>query len=240
MATLLTDIITLIRQRSNMENNFFVSDSELTTYVNNSLAELDGVMATRYEEYRLSNFQATLPQDGVSNIISIPSNLWKLRGVDFQNTSQSNPQWFTLFEFQFTERNRENNILNNIVSPWGKLKLSYRLADSGIIIQPQAQAGGVYQIWYTPKFVPLDLTLNPALNIQMDTQAWVEYCVVDCCIKIFNKQNLDPTGFMAEKAALRQRIISEAKNRDAAGPKRMANTRYQNDDMVLPYMWDVW
>ena len=93
MATQLSDIILLVRQRSNMENNFFVTDAELTTYINNSLAELDGMMVTDYEEYRLSNFMAFLPNDGYSNVISIPSNFLKLRGVDYQNIGQGQPLW---------------------------------------------------------------------------------------------------------------------------------------------------
>lgn len=238
MATTLADIITLTRQRSNMEANYFVTDAELISYINNSLAELDGLLATKYEEYRLNSFQAALPNDGVSNVISIPSTLWKLRGVDYQNLGQGNPTWYTLYQFQFPERNRDNNVLNNIVSPWGKLKLSYRLADTGIIIMPQNQAGGIFQVWYTPKYVPLTQTTD-TLTIQMDTQSWVEYAVVDCCIKIFNKQNLDPSGFLAEKQALHNRIMSEAKNRDASGPKRMANTRFASEDVTLPYYYDV-
>lgn len=239
MATTLTDIITLVRQRSNMENNNFVTDQELTTYINNSLAELDGVMATEYEEYRLSSFQAVLPNDGVSNVISIPSSFYKLRGVDYQNQGQGPTLWYTLFSYQFPERNNNNNSISNIISPYGKYALSYRLADVGIIIQPQAQAGGVYQVWFTPKFINL---CNPTdtLTIQMDTNAWVEYAVVDCCIKIYNKQNLDPSGFINEKALLRARVIAEAKNRDSAGPKRVANVRFGNNDLTLPYYWDVW
>lgn len=222
-----------------MEANFFVSDAELTSYINNSLAELYGILTCDYEEYNLYNFISILPNDGVSNVIPVPSNFWKLRGVDYQNLGQGNPQWFTLYAFQFPERNQSNNILNNIVSPWGKLKLSYRVADNGILIQPMTQAQGTYQVWFTPKFQPLVLTTD-LLTIQMDTQAWVEYAVVDCCIKIFNKQNLDPTGFMTEKEKLHIRIISEAKNRDSSGPKRVANVRYQNDDMVIPFMYDYW
>ena len=239
MVTTLSDIITLVRQRSNMENNYFVSDAELTTYINNSLAELDGVLATEYEEYRLSNFQAVLPNDGITNTIAIPSNFWKLRGVDYQNSGQGQPQWYTLRSYQFPERNRDTNAMTNIVAPWGKLKLSYRLADTGLIIQPATNAGGVYQVWYTPKFVNLVNSFDP-LTIQMDTNAWVEYAVVDCAIKIFNKQNLDPSGFMNEKAQLKARILAEGKNRDSAGPKRVSNTRYQDDDIVLPYFYDYY
>lgn len=222
-----------------MEANFFVSDSELTSYINNSLAELYGILTCDYEEYNLYNFISTLPNDGVSNTIPVPSNFWKLRGVDYQNLGQGSPQWYTLFPFQFPERNQSNNILNNIVSPWGKLKLSYRVADTGILIQPMTQAQGVYQVWYTPKFQQLTIS-SDLLTIQMDTQAWVEYAIVDCCIKIFNKQNLDPTGFMAEKEQLKLRIRAEAKNRDSAGPKRVANVRYQNDDMCIPFMYDYY
>lgn len=239
MATTLAQIITLVRQRSNMEENQFVTDSELTSYINNSLAELYDVLSTKYEEYNLQTFQAVIPSDGVSNTISIPSNLFKLRGVDFQNASQGQqaPLWYTLYEFQLPERNRNNNVVNNILTPYGKLRLSFRLADASIIIIPQIEAGGTYQIWYTPKYVPL-VQSTDTLTIQMDTQAWVEYAVVDCCIKILNKQNMDPTGFMAEKSALLTRINGAARNRDAAGPKRVANVRFNDNDMYFsPFGW---
>jgi len=237
MVTQLSDIITLIRQRSNMENNNFITDAELTTYINNSLAELDDILVTDYEDYRLLTFQAILPADGVSNIISIPSNLYKLRGVDYQvNQNANGTYWLTLFPFQLTERNRQRSGLTNILIPY-RTGLSYRVADAGIIIMPQVEAGGTYQIWYTPKFVPLTETTD-ALTIQMDNQAWVEYAVVDCCIKIFNKQNLDPSGFLAEKQLLQVRIRNAAKNRDSAGPKRIANVRFNDNDFGLPFGWD--
>lgn len=237
MATSLAELITLVRQRSDTENNYFVSDAELTTYINNSLAELDDLLTIEYEDYRLTNFLSVLPEDGISNIIPIPSTMNKLRGVDFQ-ASVSGP-WYTLQPFQFTQRNRNNNLLTNITVPWGKVGLSYRLADQGIIISPQTQAGGTYQIWYTPKFINLTATTD-LIPISMDLQSWVEYAVVDCAIKIYNKQNLDPSAFMTEKQLLRQRIISAAKNRNAAGPKVIANTRYNTDDLILPYYYDVY
>lgn len=224
MVTSLSDLIAQVRMRGNMENNFFVTDSELTGYINNSLAELDDILVTEYEDYRLNNFQAVIPNDGYSNSISIPSDMNKLRGVDIMYD-----RWTSLFSFQFTERNRYNGGIAAAISPYGRNRLSYRLADQGIMIMPQQQAYGKFQVWYTPKFNPL-LQLTDILPIQMDTQAWVEYAVVDCCIKIFNKQNLDPSGFMAEKAALKQRIVGAAKNRDTSGPKRTANVRFNGDD----------
>lgn len=238
MATTLLDLRNLVRQRSNMEKNYFVSDAELTSYINNSLAELDDILITEYEDYRVNTFQAYLPPDASNNIISVPSNFYKLRGVDFSKDDQPN-RWYTLYPFQLTERNRNNNTLNNMIAPWGNMRLSYHLSDAGIIIEPAQSCGGKYQIWFVPKFLQL-VEDTDTLTIQMDTQAWIEYVAVDCCIKVFNKQNMDPSGFMAEKAALKQRIVSAAKNRDAAAPKRVANVRYQNDDLTLPYLYDIW
>lgn len=236
--TTLQNIIDLVRMRSNMEANQFVTDPELTIYINNSMAELDGILATKYQEYRLNSYLSVLPSDGVSNIIPIPSKMWKLRGVDFANTGQGGPSWYSLRAFQFPERNRNNNSIGNIAQPYGKMGLFYRYADVGIIIEPQQMAGGTYQIWYTPKYLQLVLPTDP-LSIQMDTQAWVEYAVVDCCIKILNKQNLDPSGFIAEKQLLHKRIQDESVNRDSSGPKRVANVRFDNDSNNIPYSWDM-
>ena len=59
----------------------------------------------------------------------------------------------------------------------------------------------------------------------MDQQSWIEYAVVDVGIKIFTKQNLDPSGFMARKEGLRNRIIGAMTNRDQSGPDCIANVR---------------
>jgi hypothetical protein len=220
-----------------MENDYSVTDQELTTYANNSLAELDDIMITDYEDYRLDSFQSILPEDGQSNIIPIPSNFYKLRGVDYQiNQIQNGIYWLTLQQFQFPERNRQRNGLTNVLIPY-RTALCYRLSNAGVMIMPQIEAGGTYQIWYTPKYIPL-VNLTDALCIQMDTQAWVEYSVVDCCIKVFNKLNLDPTGFFAEKAALLLRIRNAAKNRAAAAPKRVSNVRFDDNEFGLPFGWD--
>lgn len=226
MATTLQNLIDQVRSRSDMENNQFVTDTELTSYINNSLASLDDILIGTYDDYRVSTFQSVL--SGTNATIPIPSNFYKLRAVDF-NSGQGQVNWQTIYSFQLPERNRSQNNLNTIVNPYINNDLSYRLSDAGIIIMPAERAAGTYQIWYVPKFIALADT-DDTLTIQMDTQAWVEYSIVDVCIKILNKQNLDPSGFMAEKAELKQRIVSAAKNRNSAGPKRVANVRFQSSD----------
>ncbi len=205
-----------------MEANNYISDPELITYINNSLAELDDIMVTDYEDYKLSTFLTTLSPG--ANIIPLPKELYKLRGIDYQ-TSQGTNNWVTLFPFQLTERNKAS-------SPANRSGLSYRVGGASVVIMPEANAAGTYQVWYTPKFVPLSDECDHLLT-QMDAQAWVEYAVVDCCIKILNKQNMDPSGFFNEKQLLTTRIKNAAKNRDSSGPKHIANTRFSNNSLDL-------
>ncbi len=220
--TNLYDIMLSVRRRSNMENNNFVNDPELIAYINSSLSELDDIMVTDYEDYRVSTFLSILAPN--SNIIPLPPDFYKLRGVDFQLSNQSPNKWITLFPFQLTERNKNRSGLTNVLTPY-RASLSYRVAGSSIVIMPQEQCTGTYQVWYTPTFKPLSNECSE-LSIQMNQQSWVEYAVVDCCIKILNKQNMDPSGFLAEKQQLLQRIRNAAKNRDSAGPKAMVNVRF--------------
>lgn len=225
--TTLQSLIDLTRQESNMENNNFISDSELTSYINNSLAELDDIMINEVnEDYRLEQYIATLQAGAFS--IPTPQETMKIRGVDIQGNgivSNGSFPWFPLPKFQLIDRGRRNNLTSALAYPFGKVNLSYFWQGAnGIIIYPQVQAAGTYQIWWIPKFQPL-LQLTDVLAVQMDQQSWIEYAVVDACIKIFCKQNLDPSGFMARKEGLRNRIRGAMTNRDQSGPDCIANVR---------------
>ena len=237
--TSMASLITLTRQRSNMEQNQFVTDPEIMLYLNQSLGELDDILATDYEDYHVLTYQSVIPNNSsASNIIPVPSNLLKLRGVDFQFQAAAQPQqatfWYTIPKFNFLERNQLNP-LTSALTPW-RVNICYNLIDQGIEIVPQTNCAGTYRIWFTPKYEYLTQTTS-ILPLYMNAQGWSEYAVVDACIKIFNKQNIDPSGFMAEKEALRQRIISAAKNRDSGGVKSVSDVRYQPNGFYFGSMY---
>jgi len=221
--TTMQDLITYLRQRSNMEQNQFVTDTELIGFLNRSLGELDDVMVATYDDYKIQTYLSVLPEG--QNVIPMPPDFLKARAIDYNPSFTTNNDWYTINSFQLPERNRFNNSMTNIVSPWGKVTLAAREMGQSIYIAPQDEAGGCYQIWYTPKYTWLNLPTD-VLPFYMDTQGWSEFAVVGSCIKILNKMNLDPSGFMAEKAELKDRVVNAAKNRDSSGPKRMANVRF--------------
>lgn len=54
---------------------------------------------------------------------------------------------------------------------------------------------------------------------------WEEYVVLDAAIKGVVKEESDPSALMAEKEAMRQRIMATAMGRDASLPSRVSDTQ---------------
>lgn len=224
LSTSILDLILAVRQRTNTENSQFVTDAELTSYITNSLAEMDDLLVSRYEDYKLSNVINTLPINGAdaTNAFPLPADFLKLRGFEY---SVDGTHWITLKRFNFQMRN--NGSYGFAISPYGRSSATYRIEGDNIIVMPQDQSAGQYQLWYTPEFELIDVGNGPSLPSYMDVQAWHEYATVDTSIKVLQKQNLDPSIFMAQKEALKDRILSAASNRDAGSPKKIANTRFR-------------
>jgi hypothetical protein len=227
-ATTLQNLIDLVRFRTNTEQNQIITDPELIIYLNASLSEMDDLLISRFEDYKLSSTTATI----AGNLFSIPADFLKLRGFERQLDGSAAGHWQTLKRFNFQERNRNATPVRSLV--YGRLELVYRLVGQNVMITPADSAAGAYQLWYTPKFTNLVLTTD-ALPTYMDSQAWHEYAVTDCAIKVLAKQNLDPAIFMAQKEALKHRLISACNNRDAGSPKKIINTRSAELDRFRPY-----
>lgn len=230
MATTIGDLITLTTQRANVENNPTFGQQELIAYVNNSLAELYDLLTCTYEDYDSHQFISTLT--GTNNTIPVLSDVNKVRLVEFQYMTGSSAfggtdNFYPINQFQMPQRNRYGNTPLNVFLPYNLAQLTYRVMGGNIIIEPIASCAGTYRVWYTQKWQWLE-NLTDYLPYTMDSQAWSEYAVVDACIKIYDKQGQDASGFRTEKAELKDRIVSAAKNRVLGSPKAMINCRRRN------------
>jgi hypothetical protein len=232
MSTSLNDLVVLVRQRSNQENNNRFGVNEINTYINNSCAELYDILTTTYEDYDSHQFNAVLTDGYQGNLIPLLSDVNKVRAVEFMymggdSAFHGTDNFYPIQQFQMPNRNRYGNTPLNVFLPQSLANITYRVMGNAIIIEPIASCQGEYRIWYSQKWQNL---VNPTdtLPAPMDSQAWSEYAVVDSCIKIFDKMNIDATGFRTAKAELKDRIVSAAKNRVIGGPKVMANTKRRN------------
>jgi hypothetical protein len=215
----LGELRTDAKQRADMVNSGFITDPEWNTYINSSIAELYDLLVQKWgEDYFIEEGRAT--SDGVSTTIPLPSNFFKLMGVDLQYSGAPGG-WVSLRQFQFAERNRAS-YPSMPASPYGGLvNTRYRLSGKNILFSPAPGAGQVFRFWYVPRVPKL---VND--GDQMDfISGWEEYVVVDAAIKALAKEESDVSVLMAQKGALVARIESAAANRDGGAPAQVSDVR---------------
>jgi hypothetical protein len=213
----LLQLRTAARQRADQVNSTFVSDPELTGYVNQSAYELYDLMVAAYgDAYFAKTPPYSFTTDGTNETFALPTDLYKLLGVDLQTNGAPNG-WLTLRPFNMAERNR--NWRPNAAPIVGFTSLRYRLSGSNLWLTPLPSSGQTVRIWYVPRMTEL----SADADILDGMSGWTEYVIVDAAIKMMVKEESDPSALMAQKAGLLKRITEMAPNRDEGAPPTVSD-----------------
>jgi len=225
------DLRNYARERAGIENNMVVTEDTLGRFLNASLGALYSLITTTYEDYNLNRYLATIT---TGNQIPLPPDFMKLRAVDFGAPGQ----WTTVFGYNLQERNRNNNPIANMVVPFGNLAArKVRAMGNKLYVEPEQLASGQYQVWYTPKYQTLvndTDTTDPALDID----GMVEYAMAATGIKIYNKLNLSPAGFIEEMNYYSALAIDSLSSRMNNGPEVISNVT-NISDWSFPFSGDA-
>jgi hypothetical protein len=206
-----------VRQRCDMVGSEFVTDDELDGWINASAHELYDILVQKFSPgsyYVAPTHEFTA--DGTSDSFALPGDMYKLLGVDMQLAADS---WTTVKPFAFAERNRY--AYPNVQSATIPANVRYRIMGGNLLFTPRPTAGQVFRLWYVPKMTLLQVDTDVLDGVS----GWEEYVVADVCIKALTKEESDPSVFLAQKAALLQRIESAAENRDAGSPATVADSQ---------------
>ena len=223
----LQDLIAASRQRADFVNSQFVTDSELTSYINQSYFELYDLLVSKYgDDYYVKSPPQTITTDGVNYLFALASDFYKLLGVDLALNPNTTDSFVTIKPFNFAERNRYS--VPNFQSFYGVTNMRYRLSGNNLWLTPTPAANQVMRVWYVPRMTQLVASTDTVDGIS----GWTEYIIIDCCIKMLAKEESDPTIFVQQKMDIIKRIEAMAENRDAANPPRVADSR--NDDLFYP------
>ena len=222
----LLQLRTATRQRADMVNSTFVSDSELTSYINQSAFELYDLLIQKYgNDYYVAN-PYSFTTNGTSDSYTLPGSFYKLLGIDLA-LSNSNDSFVTIKPFNFAERNRY--AAPNFQSFHGITNLRYRLRGNKIWFTPIADANQTMRVWFIPRMNTLDSDVDVFDGIS----GWTEYVVVDAAIKCMQKEESDVSVLLAQKMALIARIEAASENRDAGFPKTVSDVSFSQYD--FPY-----
>lgn len=218
MATTLLSLKTQSRQRADQEDGYFIADSELTGYINASSSELYDILVGTFSDYYTAEQLTTIAVDGYQ--IAIPSDFYKLRGLDRDNGGN----WTTLRMFNFEDRNKFNNAFpyTSFASPG----VRYRVFGQNILIEPRTSAPGDYRLYYIPAYTPMTTDSDTFDGIN----GWEEYVVVDAAIKMMQKEESDPSVLISQKKALMDRIEAMASNRSAGDPEVITDMQDWSDN----------
>ena len=225
----LTNAIVAVRSRADMVGSSFVTDDEITRWINEEAAELHDLLVSSFEdEYTIVSGNAVVAS---GNTISLASStswcpasapFYKLRGIDRLESGSSD--WRKLSMFNFNMRN-----VRSAGSHWFRSReIRYRLVGAAIYLTPDDAATGTYRLWYVPGYVDLSAG-GDALTFP---ENWHQYVLEGAAAKCRLKQEDDASAHLGAKAGLRARIASMAANRDIGSRMRIEDVRggYDEDD----------
>lgn len=215
MSTTLESLREQVRQRADMVNSEFVSDSELNQYISDSYAELYDLLVLKFEDYYLTESTFTVASGAES--YTLPTDFYKLRGVD---KDLGSGDYVELRPFNFIDRNKDPvyEAYNGVCS------VRYRILGSTLRFTPADQAPGDYRLWYVPRFTALTTDASTVDGVN----GWEVYIVTDAAIKCLQKEESDVSVLMALKADLRARIEAAGAERDAGYPDRIVDVYNRN------------
>lgn len=223
MSITLLELRTQARQLADRENSQFVTDAELTNYVNSAIAELQDLLISAYSsDYYISSYTFTTVNNQTN--YALPADFYKLRGVD---AAINGTEWAAVRPFNFNERNR-----NDSFSSWGLMtgpSVRYRLLGNNMVLSPAPDGAYNMRVWY----IPTATKLVADSDVLADLNQFSDFVIYDAAIKMLIKEESDPTALMAERAKCEKRIVEMGQNRDAGQPESVSDIYAENND----YYW---
>ncbi len=216
MSITLSQLRSQARDLADMQNNEFISDSELNNYINFAIAELHDILIEAYgDEYFISYESGTTSANTAD--YDLPADFYKLKGVDMQLNGQD---WVNIRKFNFNERNRNEDM--------GELfNIRYRIMGSQIKFSPIPDANIAYKIWY----VPLATKLVDDADEFDDINQYSDFVLLSAAMKMLNKEESDVSALAAERQRIINRLQVSATNRDSSEPESISDIYAENLDL---------
>ena len=233
MTVTLTELLSRVRTRADMVGSDFVTDTELTYWINESIRSLYDMLVKAYgEDYFISSksFNTVSGQSEYAldaSPVSI-SDFYKLKGVD---VVFSTDDVRTLRRFTFRDRNRYSP-----QATWtsgGAKAIVYRLQGGKLWLLPAPVGVYAVKVWYVPAFTALATGASTFDGIN----GWEKWVVAEVARKALMKEESDVSELNQELGAYKVEIEAMIAVRDV-GEEEKATDVYQTDhDDRLPEEW---
>lgn len=203
----LANLISDCRQRANMENSTFITDAEITEYLNQELAELWARLVQGEGQPHLRSSTTISATNGTA-LYALPADFWRLQEV----VATIGGVTGNLTPFMPVEHGWLQS-----ASPWGVTSpVRYRLQGGNIEFLPATQNFSA-TLYYTP--------CQTRLVNNSDTfdgfNGYEVAAIYGAVATMLAKEESDPSFYVGQKERIYRHIDSLAAQRDAANPERV-------------------
>lgn len=221
-ARTLSDLLADVRSRTNMENSTFVTDSELTEYLNQALAELWARICQGAGQpfYRSTT---SIPVVTGTAYYNLPGDFFVLQGVE----ATINGWTGRIDPFMPAEHARLNN--TGFAGIWYGSPVRYRVQGNTIEFLPPVNTFTA-TLFYTPS-CPRLVNLSDTFD---GFDGFEVAAIYQTCATVLAKEESDPIFYMAERDRIYKHIDSLAATRDMGANDRVQDVLVQ-DDWFWPY-----
>jgi hypothetical protein len=224
----LGELITLVRQKADMENDGnFISDSEITHLFNDSLALLWAFLNDGTNGSLFSKNSPVLLKIG-PQAYQLPNDFYQLldvalfTGGTYIRSTEADPQAY----MQLTTLNNAN-----IYSPQHILQYNHEQGRFELSFFPAPTTTANIAVRYVPQAQVLSVSTD-ALNLPSNWHMWA---VLDSAIQCLIKEESDPSAQMAEREKREERIKDEIRSMGISQIKTIRKIRrFPFDRFALP------
>lgn len=204
-----------IRQRTNQENSTFVTDAELTEYLNQELAELHGRLVYTQgqpllrSEYPITVTAGTATYPLAADFLSVQEVMATINGSS---------------GFLRPFMASEHGYLSSTGAALPYMPVMYRVQGDNIEFRPATQSFAA-TVYYTPACPRL---VNPGDPFD-GFNGWEMAAIAGACAQVMAKEESDPSFFFNIKQGWIQQIEKLAAHRDMSNPERVQDVERYAD-----------
>lgn len=228
----LPTLLSRVRQRADVETALHVTDAEVYSYINESIAALHSMIVEAGEDDFLTSFEiTTVAGTEEYDITAEAATFYKLEHVE----ARLDGQWCTLDRWQFSDRAAYENSSTGGWAPWARR--AYRIIGRDTLrLLPVPDGAYTVRVWYheASRILPSEGEIPPGFDDYDGRDGWEEWVVLDSAIKVGVKDETDVTALVMEREKVEARVLPQARTKDRARPARVVDVSRPRGPWEMP------